>query len=925
MASNAPGPTRLDALQYSLVQLAWRQQLDGTTLSDVEHLVKRVCSGEWTQVIKESAALFSLGDDLEATVRPVSNGVDDRLRRLAVAAALLCLYVQTNFTGPTVSAQPADLFGNRVDEATLNAASLRRLALAGEPAYHLAKGATYLLLGLRLLGVRLDDDPTSSDVSLGAEDLPTLAWWRLRARVLQHRLVDERIPLPEIIGAGVKSLRKRLQGAVFDRDDKDGDLDRDLLSMLTLELGLAEVVVGDDKAANILFVEAVREAGLSCMSYSFQNTGIMLMRSDFADDLTGILGKRTKFQEKDVTQLVVLAVGRGRSAISDTSSERAVAGVTGDASLPATLPLNDDTLLERTQFTSTRSSGTQGDVLSSIDPANQPKLLPLDQCLLLALSLSVRNDSPSHGLTAVQIAPFVTRVLENAANWSVHSMALLLRSRLEASRTRTVERGLLQHQALVDQLAKEDAAEQADGVERVKWTWDLDLPSRWELERELARKLQGMGVTRSALEIFERLEMWDDVVACWQSLEKRDEGIRVVKDLLQGDKAETGVVMGKVPRDGKREAKLWCLLGELEGDPEHWRKAWEVSGRSSSRAMRSLGAYYFARSQFAESRDCLVEALRINPLFAKSWFILGCAAMRIEDWDGAEAAFGRCVALEDDDAEGWNNLASVHLRRAETEDPASVGDVPSANDEEVADVDLTKLATSTGGPKLPFSRRKAAFYCLRRAAQLSYDSWRIWTNYMIVAVDVGELSEAARAQARIIEKRGAVGLDLAVVERLVNAAIRPPGESAETTSRGRGNPNAGESLAIRLLDLFDRSLLVKCSGEPRVFLLYAKLLASRGQLAEAIDAHLAAYRIGVAQREEVATDLAAFAEASELLEATIDALRNWGPREAKGGGIVRKDWKWQSKSLVRGFLARTKPSFEDDERWLRLKEELSAL
>ena len=254
---------RLDALQYSLIQLAWRRSLGQDGLSRVEGIVKRVCEGRWPEVLRESARLFTLDADLNAGVRPASGESDDALERLAVSTALLSAYVQINFTGPTFPSKAVELYSDRCDEETLNATSLRRLSLAGEPAYHLAKGATYLLLALQLLKVPLEGEPTPPGPDV-TELLPTTAWWRLRARVLQHRLVDERVPLPSFIRDGVATLGTRLGEISRGGVGSDTDLDRDLLPMLTLELGLAEVIVGDDKAANSLFAQAVREAHLQC-------------------------------------------------------------------------------------------------------------------------------------------------------------------------------------------------------------------------------------------------------------------------------------------------------------------------------------------------------------------------------------------------------------------------------------------------------------------------------------------------------------------------------------------------------------------------------------------------------------------------------------------------------------------------------------
>ena len=178
-------------------------------------------------------------------------------------------------------------------------------------------------------------------------------------------------------------------------------------------------------------------------------------------ELSGAHGRRTKFQQTDLTQLVLLAESRlgvrnkeevrgqeggggiSRGGIHDAADELA-------KKRPETLTLNDDTLLEHTEFTSSNPAAP-GSGLDHLDPPyNQPVLHPLDQCILLSLCPNVRNTSPAHGLTTEQMSPYVARVVSHPQNWSMHTMALLLRSRLEARRTRTVERSTLQLQALID-------------------------------------------------------------------------------------------------------------------------------------------------------------------------------------------------------------------------------------------------------------------------------------------------------------------------------------------------------------------------------------------------------------------------------------------------------------------------------------------
>lgn len=86
------------------------------------------------------------------------------------------------------------------------------------------------------------------------------------------------------------------------------------------------------------------------------------------------------------------------------------------------------------------------------------------------------------------------------------------------------------------------------------------------------------------------------------------------------------------------------------------------SNQTSSRAARSLAGYHFARDSYTAAIPYFEAALAINPLFARSWFILGCAYVKQESWKDAVRAFRRCTGIDEEDSEAWNNLASCYLR-----------------------------------------------------------------------------------------------------------------------------------------------------------------------------------------------------------------------------------------------------------------------
>ena len=560
--------------------------------------------------------------------------VEDGMIRLIISIALLHAFVQANWTGPDLPFSPVGLLPSSVHTTIeeLDTSAISHLTLHGEPAYHLSTHPSLLLFALRLL----DTVPSCA----------SLCWWKLRARLVHLSLLDEPVDLSPEFHTQFGALEAKLP--------KD---DADLVARYHLELGLLQHALAHDKPANQDFLAAAKASGLEF-------------------ELTGALGKKTKYQIEAHSQLVLLAESRQRSDDEAT--------VPNGVHVPETLALNDDTLLEETEFTKlTTPNPTSTSPLAHLDPSDQPPLHPLDQSLLLSLCLSQHNQSPSSGLTASQMMPFVTRVVSHPRNWSVHTTALLLRSRLESRRSRTVERSALQLAALIEQMPTSDSAP----AERLRWFHQIPLPSRWEMEKELAKRYLSLGVVRSALDIFTRLELWEDAVSCLQRMERDEEAETIVKDLLAGKKIESDLVTVMARSDisekrrktmsAAREAKLWCLLGDIaltspiaSRDPHtarqtamrHYNKAWEVSNHTLARSRWSIGSLHFNAKEYDQAAECLRAAVAINPLNGRAWFTLGVCLVRLERWSEAKDAFRRQVGVDEDDGEGWNNLAAVYLR-----------------------------------------------------------------------------------------------------------------------------------------------------------------------------------------------------------------------------------------------------------------------
>ncbi|KAJ3368979.1 hypothetical protein GGF31_005940 [Allomyces arbusculus] len=716
--------------------------------------------------------------------------------RLHVALASLLLFVQLNWTGPDLPASttlPA-IFTHDADALAL-------LTADGEPAYHRTRSPALLAVALTLLCAPCE----------AADVRATANWWHARAVRLQQHLLDN----------PAASLRD-LQLDLLTRVAAEVPESHALRAVLELEVALAYQQYKDDRDAVEHLEKAQTASGLKF-------------------EVSGLLGRRTRFQENSITQLVVLAESARVEEVKEVGVK--------------TLALNDDTVLEKPKLEGDTARATQN-------------LSVLDQCILLSYCEHVKNTNPADEITTEQMFPFVRRILENPNNWTVHSMALLLRSRLESNKTRTVERAALQIQALVDQIPRCDATKDDAPVSvRLQPIFAVSTPTRWALEAELADKMMSLGVVRTALDIFERLELWEKVVVCHMLTERKDKAEALVLQLLE-----------KTPKD----PKFLCMLGDIRTDPSLYQEAWDASNGRFSRAMRALGGHHYKAGRYAESVDCWLKALRINPLFDDAWFICGCAALHVENWDVAIEAFSRCTALDYENAEAWNNLATVYLRQ---------------------------------------KRKQEAYRALQQGIKAKYDSWKMWTNYMYLAVDLGHLDEAMQAMTRVLEIRGKNARGNAELEASARASADAlvDAEVLRMIVDGILRLHAEQAVPKRIVRLRELVALATEVGatNPGAWKIAAYFYTQTGAPREAIDAHVRAYRCVAKDRYlEYAQFEAAVDAATELFEA----YRDLGEREVEESGeMACADWLYQSKLIVRALLGRGK-DFEGEAAYDKVQE-----
>lgn len=857
-----------------------------------------------------------------------------------IGYAALLAFLQSNVTGPPLPLESSKLlFPQDVAESSQRTKAVREallgsLSVDGVAAYKLTPDVELLCFADAMM--------TNPAVLKG---VAVARWAKMRVVFMRQRLLSE--------------VSSTLQDVVYDDlallEDQITSAGEVAEVEFLLERAAVHIHHGLDKLAREDLERAKEKRG-------------------FEYAMTGLLGKRTKFQQKEISQLVVLARSaddEGAPKIDGKSlnggPKGAKAAEDAVASGPTKLDLNDDTLLEKISFSEKPADTAMPEhetplppKLKELDAANQPQLNPLDSSILLSFASSVTNTSPKNGLTREETLPYATRVLEGgSSNWQVYTQALLVRSRIEGYKSRTIERGLLQLQALVDQviadtssaepsaasvggsnesstansfLPRPKEAESAPVTERLRYIFQLASPTRWDLEAELASRWVSLGGLRSALEVYERLEMWAEAALCWATTEREDKAKKMVRKQLfhategkvensdaEADEDETweGAERVPPPMDAPR---LYCILGDIDQDVAMYEKAWVVSNQRYARAQRSLGRLYITRRDFVKAAEAYSKSLKANQLNHGSWFALGCALLELSLYEKAVEAFSRCVQLDDTDAEAWSNLAAALLRIEPEEDSAANGDTSAGAPAE--DEDESVLTVKKADPQ---KNRQDALKALKRAASLKHDSYRIWENVLIVAASVSppDYASMLSAQKSIIDLRGSTDgekcIDKQILEILAQHVI---------TSTDRYDP-AQPGLQRLFIKFMDENVVPLITGSADLWQLVSKLALWRNKPSSALDAEEKAWRAVTVQPGWETENERGWEAVVEATVRLCDSYESLGPRERTegmgAGEPVAKDWNFKAKSAVRGIMGKGKGAWEGTDGWERLEEVMQGL
>lgn len=945
----------LDAILFNLEQLK--------ELEAVSEIVTDYVNGDYKAVLRTPTAqilIQILAENVNLSKEDQTLALKDAnlqnreviLYTFITGLAAFNAFLQTNVTGPSVD------FGDVFQSSEWNADELREKCLRsldvdGVSVYQFIPKVELFCLARYIFTTVF---PRRSWVKTW-----DCKWMRIRINAYHQRLLSG------------YSMNGRMSDSTVLQDLIEQDL-KDLESEVLVE----ESPFGTD--AKVMFL--LEKAQIYIMEgldlKARENVKKASEVSGFEYALSGALGKRTKFQQTDISQLVVFAKSREddastkvvepaeKSEESVPSSDVEQESTTG----PQALELNDDTLLESIEFAKTPSDKVDNSnlpaALAGMKPDEQPQLHPLDQIALLTEATLKDTLSPLDKLNSEEILPYAVRVLsDKPTNWQIYTQALLVRSRIEAHRSRTQERSVLQLQVIVDQiiadtqestptadadgvpqiqvtsfLPRAKAGESAPVTERLRYVNQLNTPTRWEIETELAFAWSNAGSLVSALEIFKRLKMWAEVALCYHSVAQEDKARQIVRRQLyyssQGpemDKYDIDAdAVVKEQWDGEMRTpppphapRLWCILGDLDQDPTCWQRAWEISKNRYARAQRTLGDYYTRKNDLTAAREAYLASVVVNRQNNDTWSRLGDIDLKTGNWDGAVIAFQQSIMIDDTDAKTYSNLGSallskhdelVSLQKIAKKEEAST-DIP---DDEEIEFSLDKSDKSND----PKEILRQALMAYKRGAAIAHNNWKIWDNVITIATRMSppafpEILMGLRNILRIRAPNvGEYAIDMDILSSLVIEVVSRDktdevGSSGET---GIWVPKRG-TLARAVIEMMDRDIIPLITKRVELYEMVEKLRLWQRDYKGALEAAEKAWRMsmneeGWLEKEDLWMSVVG------TTERLVGAYENFG-EEGK--------WKGKARSAVRGVMGKGKDFWEGTKGWETLEglmEELKA-
>ncbi|KAF0907829.1 hypothetical protein E2562_020891 [Oryza meyeriana var. granulata] len=605
----------------------------------------------------------------------------------------------------------------------------------------------------------------------------SVSWWLCRLSMVQQNIVDE---LSSTLFDQIQEYKNKTLAHFGELEnvfsywgpllcDGEGSY---FVSAALLEAGIAEYKYGRIDQSR-LYLDSAQEA-----------CGLHL-------SLTGILGFRTIHQVNAKSQMVLVA-NTSRPAAGE-EQETELTGTQGDAvalkNARSSVPGESDEFCDILRMPRLLENENDSGNENTKDPCKKAVPTAIQQAAVLAECLHVSRRSRYDEMSGWEMAPYIELIdSQEESYFVVRSLCDILRIRWESTRSRTKQRALLMMENLVEDVGNDFPV----AAQRAKLVFGVQMPTLPALRKEYGELLISCGIVGEALDIFKDLELWDNLIYCYRLLGKVADATSLINTRIS-----------VTPND----PRLWCSLGDVTNNDDHYKKALEVSNNKSARALRALARSAYNRNDFHASKMLWESALALNSLFPDGWFAYGRVAWKDKDLQKAVDAFSRSVQIDPENGEAWNNIACLHMIRGKSQ---------------------------------------AAVQAFKEAVKFKRNSWEVWDNYSKVLLDTGNIQQTLEAVKMVLNLSSNKRYNIDLLEKVMTMLEEQPAhlsytQEAESVSSTSDDANHETRKSNQLLDVIGDILqqIVRSGGSnSEIWGLYARWHKTKGNLIACSEAML---------------------------------------------------------------------------------------
>lgn len=346
---------------------------------------------------------------------------------------------------------------------------------------------------------------------------------------------------------------------------------------------------------------------------------------------TGALGRRTKFQQTDISQLIIDTVTKEGQMPLTMPSDSA------EIKLPLDVRLDDDTLLPEINFVEKASAD------------DETRKMSIEAQLLMLNDLEIVNkgEAMEESLKDEYMEAYLRTIIRHASVYTLKYKALGLRSLVEKRYHRKMDRALRQLEALIQESIVEN--EKVSNVH--SWFYSVMPPFKWQMQRHLGDVSYSLGLFKNALDVYRKIDHWEGIINCLCALQQTTKAEEIIRQEL-----------------AKKESPyLYCLLGDVTDDVQYYEKSWAISREKFARAKKSIGTYYYVRKDYHEAIVHYEMAHKASPSNLGIISLLAYSCLTIENYERAAECYRNVTYLDDGSFLAWNNLSKAYIKLGQKE------------------------------------------------------------------------------------------------------------------------------------------------------------------------------------------------------------------------------------------------------------------